>query len=145
MIYTPLTNKALRLAYAAHHGQTDKSGQPYIFHPYHLAEQMDDEISVCAALLHDVVEDAGVTLAELEQTFPKEVTDAVRLLTREKGTDYFAYVRAIRQNPVAVRVKLADLAHNADESRFAGCADVSAEELAQRREKYARARAILLE
>ena len=41
----PLTNKALRLAYAAHHGQTDKSGQPYIFHPYHLAEQMDDEIS----------------------------------------------------------------------------------------------------
>ena len=134
MIYTPLTNKALRLAYAAHHGQTDKSGQPYIFHPYHLAEQMDDEISVCAALLHDVVEDAGVTLAELEQAFPKEVTDAVRLLTREKGTDYFAYVRAIRQNPVAVR-----------ESRFAGCADVPAEELARRREKYARARAILLE
>lgn len=145
MIYTPLTNKALRLAYAAHHGQTDKSGQPYIFHPYHLAEQMDDEISVCAALLHDVVEDAGVTLAALEQAFPKEVTDAVRLLTREKGTDYFAYVRAIRQNPVAVRVKLADLAHNADESRFAGCAAVPAEELAQRREKYARARAILLE
>ena len=145
MIYTPLTNKALRLAYAAHHGQTDKSDQPYIFHPYHLAEQMDDEISVCAALLHDVVEDAGVTLAALEQAFPKEVTDAVRLLTREKGTDYFAYVRAIRQNPVAVRVKLADLAHNADESRFAGCADVPADELAQRREKYARARAILLE
>ena len=145
MIYTPLTNKALRLAYAAHHGQTDKSGQPYIFHPYHLAEQMDDEISVCTALLHDVVEDAGVTLAALKQAFPKEVTDAVRLLTREKGTDYFAYVRAIRQNPVAVRVKLADLAHNADESRFAGCADVPAKELAQRREKYARARAILLE
>lgn len=57
MIYTPLTNKALRLAYAAHHGQTDNSGQPYIFHPYHLAEQMTDEVSVCVALLHDVAED----------------------------------------------------------------------------------------
>ena len=57
MIYTALTNKALRLAYAAHHGQTDKCGQPYIFHPYHLAEQMPDEISACVALLHDVVED----------------------------------------------------------------------------------------
>ena len=47
MIYTPLTNKALRLAYAAHHGQTGKSVQLYIFHPYHLAEQMTDEVSVC--------------------------------------------------------------------------------------------------
>lgn len=142
MIYTTLTNKALRLAYAAHHGQTDKSGQPYIFHPYHLAEQMTDEVSVCVALLHDVVEDTAITFAELEQEFPKEVTDALRLLTHEKGTDYFDYVRAIRKNPVAVRVKRADLAHNSDETRFAGCGD-TAEQLARRREKYAKARAIL--
>ena len=57
MIYTELTNKAMRIAYKAHQGQVDKCGQPYIFHPYHLAEQMDDEITVCAALLHDVIED----------------------------------------------------------------------------------------
>lgn len=143
MIYTPLTNKALRLAYAAHHGQTDKSGQPYIFHPYHLAEQMDDEVGTCVALLHDVVEDTATTFAELEQEFPKEVTDALRLLTHEKGTDYFDYVRAIKQNPVAVKVKLADLAHNSDETRFAGCGNVPAEQFARRREKYAKARAIL--
>lgn len=67
MIYTTLTNKALRLAYAAHHGQTDKSGQPYIFHPYHLAEQMTDEVSICVALLHDVVEDTDLTFADLER------------------------------------------------------------------------------
>lgn len=143
MIYTPLTNKALRLAYAAHHGQTDKSGQPYIFHPYHLAEQMDDEVGTCVALLHDVVEDTAITFAELEQEFPKEVTDALRLLTHEKGTDYFDYVRAIKQNPVAVKVKLADLAHNSDETRFAGCGNVPAEQFARRREKYTKARAIL--
>ena len=143
MIYTPLTNKALRLAYAAHHGQTDKSGQPYIFHPYHLAEQMTDEISTCAALLHDVVEDTAVTIEELEQEFPKEVTGVLRLLTHEKGTDYFDYVRAIKGNPVAVKVKLADLAHNSDETRFAGCDEIPAEQLIKWREKYARARRIL--
>ncbi|HIT33666.1 MAG TPA: HD domain-containing protein [Candidatus Faecousia intestinigallinarum] len=143
MIYTPLTNKALRLAYAAHHGQTDKSGQPYIFHPYHLAEQMTDEVSVCVALLHDVVEDTSLTFEDLEREFPKEVTDILRLLTHEKGTDYFDYVRVIRENPVAVNVKLADLAHNSDETRFAGCGDISAEQLAHWREKYAKARAIL--
>lgn len=143
MIYTTLTNKALRLAYAAHHGQMDKSGQPYIFHPYHLAEQMTDEVSTCAALLHDVVEDTAVTIEELEKEFPKEVTEALRLLTHESGVDYFEYVRAIRKNPVAVKVKLADLAHNSDETRFLGCEEIPSEQLAKWREKYAKAKAIL--
>ena len=143
MIYTPLTNKAMRIAYAAHHGQADRSGRPYIFHPYHLAEQMDDEVSVCVALLHDVAEDTAVTLEELAREFPAEVVDALRLLTHEPGTDYFDYVRAIRANPVAVKVKLADIKHNSDVRRYAGCPDISEEQLARRREKYARARAIL--
>ena len=58
MIYTFLTKKAMKLAYAAHHGQTDKSGVPYIFHPIHLAEQMEDEATTIAALLHDLIEDS---------------------------------------------------------------------------------------
>lgn len=145
MIYTQLTNKAMRLAYAAHHGQVDKGGQPYIFHPYHLAEQMTDEVAVCVALLHDVVEDTPVTFAELEQAFPKKVIDALRLLTHEKGTDYFEYVRAVKANPVAKAVKLADLAHNSDETRLAGCESVTTEQLAYRREKYRRAKTILEE
>lgn len=143
MIYTPLTNKALRLAYTAHHGQTDNSGQPYIFHPYHLAEQMTDEVSSCVALLHDVAEDTDLTLEDLEREFPQEVTDALRLLNHKPGTDYFDYVRAIKTNPVAVKVKLADLAHNSDETRFAGCGDIPAEQLAKWRAKYAKAKAIL--
>ena len=53
MIYTDWTKKAMKLAYEAHHGQVDKGGMPYVFHPFHLAEQMDDEISTVAALLHD--------------------------------------------------------------------------------------------
>lgn len=57
--------------------------------------------------------------------------------------DYFDYVRSIRQNPVAAAVKLADLAHNADQSRFLGCDPAACAEAAARQAKYARARAIL--
>ncbi len=101
MIYTPLTKKAMTLAYDAHLGQKDKGGIPYIFHPAHLAEQMDDEISCCAAWLHDVAEDTSYTLEELEEEFPRQVIEALRLLTHAEGTDYFEYVRAIKANPVA--------------------------------------------
>ena len=143
MIYTPLTNKAMKIAYEVHHGQTDKSGQPYIFHPYHLAEQMTDEITVCVALLHDVMEDTDVTYEELVKEFPKEVTDALLLLTHREGTDYYDYVRAIKQNPYAKAVKLADIAHNSDQSRMAGCEDVSEGQLRYWQEKYSKAKAIL--
>lgn len=142
MIYTPLTKRAMNLAYNAHHGQLDKSGTPYIFHPMHLAEQMDDEISCCVALLHDTVEDTDVTLEELAKEFPKEVVDAVALMTHAEGVDYFDYVRAIKTNPVATKVKLADLAHNGDQSRCTG-SDVPESRLAAWKEKYANAKAIL--
>ena len=92
MIYTELTCKAMKIAYNAHHGQTDKNGIPYIFHPFHLAEQMTDENSVCVALLHDTVEDTDITMKELEKDFPEEVTDALRLLTHDKREDYFSYI-----------------------------------------------------
>lgn len=143
MVYTPLTRKAMRIAYQAHHGQLDKSGAPYIFHPIHLAEQMEDEISCCAALLHDVVEDTGVTMGELESQFPVAVTDVLKLLTHEADTDYFGYIRAIRANPIAVKIKLADLAHNCDQSRCIG-SDLSEEKLAVWQKKYQEARKILL-
>ena len=145
MIYTALTNKAMKIAYAAHHGQVDKSGLPYILHPLHLAEQMNDEITTCIALLHDVIEDTPVTFEDLAKEFPKEVMDALLLLTHQEGTDYLEYVRAIRQNPNATAVKRADLAHNSDETRFAGCLNVTQEQLSYYREKYAKAKAILEE
>ena len=138
MIYTELTIRAMNLAYTAHHGQFDKGGVPYIFHPIHLAEQMDDEISTCVALLHDTVEDTAVTLEQLAAEFPKEVVDAVALLTHADGVEYFDYVRAIKANPIAVQVKLADLNHNGDPKRI--CNQGNQE---RRRIKYAAARAIL--
>lgn len=144
MIYTALTIRAMNIAYQAHHGQVDKAGVPYIFHPLHLAETMEDEYTCCAALLHDTVEDTDVTLEQLSAEFPAEVVEAVRLLTHDPDTDYYDYVRAIRDNPIAMKVKLADLAHNSDESRFAGV-QVPAERIGYFRDKYAKAKAILLE
>ena len=67
MVYTELTNKAMKIAYDAHHGQFDKGGIPYIYHPIHLAEQMDDEVECVCALLHDVVEDTDITFEDLEK------------------------------------------------------------------------------
>ena len=140
MIYTELTMKAMVLAYNAHHGQFDKGGVPYIFHPIHLAEQMDDEISTCVALLHDTVEDTDVTLENLAKDFPAEVVNAVRLLTHAEDVEYFDYVRAIKADPIATKVKLADLTHNGDPSRISNQGNAE-----KRRQKYAAARKILLE
>ena len=148
MIYTPDTKKAIKLCFEAHRNQTDKSGLPYVFHPFHVAEQMPDEISVCVALLHDVLEDTDVSLEELEALFPPEVTDTVSLLTRKPEQDYLDYIRAVKKHPAARMVKLADLAHNSDESRFAGCEDIvdlQTEHMEQLRKRYAEARAILEE
>lgn len=119
MIYTALTKKAMRLAFHAHINQTDKAGVPYIFHPIHLAEQMTDEASVCAALLHDIIEDTDITVDDLKaQGFPACVTDAVELLSHAEGVSYMDYIKAIKPNPIARAVKLADLRHNRDLSRL---------------------------
>ena len=149
MIYTELTNKALRFAYNAHHGQLDYNGIPYIFHPLHLAEQMDDEISCCAALLHDVVEDTNVTFEDLSREFPEEVVSVVRLLTHDdtaefSNSNYFDYLQPIKAHPIARKAKLADIAHNSDQTRCVG-SDLTEAQLAYWREKYRRAKAILTE
>ena len=142
MIYTELTKKALKLCFDAHKEQLDKSGLPYVFHPFHLAEQMETEETTVVALLHDVVEDASYTLEDLRKMgYGETVTDALALLTHDEGTDYMDYVRAIKSNPIAKAVKLADLRHNSDLSRL----DTVDEKALERREKYLKAMALLEE
>ena len=123
MIYTDKTRKALSICYEAHKDALDKSGAPYVFHPFHLAEQMQDEITTVVALLHDVIEDTDYTLQMLrEEGFGEDVLEALRLLTHSDDVkteaDYMAYVAKIRENPVARAVKIADLEHNADLTRL---------------------------
>lgn len=133
MIYTEKTKRALKLCFDAHKDQLDKTGLPYVFHPFHLAEQMQDETTTIVALLHDVVEDTDYTFADLEaMDFGEEVIEALKLLTHDDAIPYMEYVAGLKHNSVARTVKLADLAHNSDPTRL----DVMDEWAIRRAEKY---------
>ncbi len=142
MIYTSMTKIALKLCFDAHKDQLDKSGMPYVFHPFHLAEQMKDEDTTVVALLHDVIEDTNHTLDELRDLgFSEQVITAISLMTHAPGVPYMDYVGRIKTNPIARVVKLADLRHNSDMSRL----DTVTEEDKQRVEKYRKAIELLEE
>lgn len=119
MKYTPMVRKAMEIAYEAHHGQVDKAGVPYIYHPIHLAEQMEDETSICVALLHDVLEDTSISEEELRQKgISSGVIDNIKLLTKGKEEGYMEYLERLKSSEIAVKVKIADLKHNSDVSRL---------------------------
>ena len=142
MIYTDKTKKAMKVCFDAHKDQTDKSGMPYVHHPFHLAEQMDTEDAAIVALLHDVAEDTEITLEELQKEgFPRQVLAALALLTHDEAVSYMEYVAKVKENPVARAVKLADLRHNSDLTRL----DYVDEKAKERAEKYKAAMALLLE
>ncbi len=136
MIYTQKTKQALKLCFEAHKNQVDKNGMPYVFHPFHLAEQMTTEETTITALLHDVVEDTDYTLEDIKQIgFSESVVKAVSLLTHDETVAYMDYVLEIKKDPIARAVKLADLRHNSDLSRLDSVDDVAL----SRREKYLKA------
>ncbi|MDY5669211.1 MAG: HD domain-containing protein [Bacilli bacterium] len=116
MYYSEKVKQAMIDSFNAHKNDIDKSGYPYFHHPLTLALQFDDETSVIVALLHDVVEDHGdkYPLSYIRKEFGDEVADTVDLLTHRKGVPYMDYVKVIKENPIARRVKLADLRNNTD-------------------------------
>lgn len=140
MLYTELSKKAMMIAYQAHKDQFDKGGMPYIFHPLHLAEQMDTEYAVVTALLHDVIEDSPWSLEDLRaEGFPEPVLEALALLTHEENVPYLEYVQQLKGNALARKIKLADLMHNSDITRLPYLDEKSK----QRLQKYQRAIALL--
>lgn len=133
MIYTGMTKKALKFCFESHKDQTDKSGMPYVFHPFHLAEQMIDEETTIVALLHDVIEDTPCTPDDLRAMgFGEDVLEALALMTHDKRIPYMDYVAKIKENEIARTVKLADLRHNSDLTRL----DEIDEKAKTRVEKY---------
>jgi len=136
MLYTDMTKKALKLCFEAHKEQVDKSGMPYVFHPFHLAEQMPDEDCTIVALLHDVMEDTDYGAEDLRALgFSEAVLTALTLMTHNEDTSYLDYVAALKSNPIARTVKLADLRHNSDLTRLRVVTDTDL----QRVEKYKKA------
>lgn len=131
--------KALLIAVMAHKGQVDKNGQPYILHPLTVASKLDTLELKVIGLLHDTIEDTDVTADYLiEMGIPEDLVKIVELLTKPKGEPYENYLRRVKENPMAKKVKLADLAHNTDASRASGLNEA-------RKQKYELAKRILQE
>ncbi|WP_247268810.1 MULTISPECIES: HD domain-containing protein [Pseudomonas] len=133
---TQTLERAIALAATAHAGQLDKGGAPYILHPLKVMLRMSSLEERIVAVLHDVVEDCGISLDDLrKEGFSEEVLSAIESVTKMPGESYEDFVERAAQNPIGRVVKLADLEENSDLSRIAS---PSWEDL-ERVEKYRRA------
>ncbi len=113
-----LLERAIRIAVKAHKGQRDNYGAPYIMHPLRVMHRVDTTPEKIVAALHDVVEDTSLSLDDLrKEGFPGRIIKAVDCISKREGEDYEEYVRRAGSNPLARRVKLADLEDNMDVRR----------------------------
>ncbi len=111
--------RAIELAVGAHRGQQDRSGRPYILHPLWLMHQFEDSDAMITAVLHDTVEDTALTLQTLkDEGFSNEIIEAIDALTRRKDETYAQFIQRLKPQPLARRVKLADIEHNLDVRRL---------------------------
>jgi (p)ppGpp synthase/HD superfamily hydrolase len=116
---TSLLEVAIQIAVQAHAGQKEKNGQPYILHPLRVMGRVQSEAEKIVALLHDVIEDTAWTPAQLkERGFPPHILRALDCVTKRDGEDYLDFVARSASNPIALRVKLADLEDNMDIRRL---------------------------
>jgi len=130
--------QAICFAAQVHEGQVDKAGAPYILHPLRVMLRLGDLAAQRVAVLHDVVEDGGVTLDVLRRNgLPEDEVLAVAALSRDKAKEtYSAFIERLSTDPLARCVKLADLADNMDVSRLPAIGPDDEERL----ERYRRAR-----
>lgn len=114
-----ILERAIEIAAKAHAGQVDKAGQPYILHPLRVMLRVSSEHERIAAVLHDVVEDTGVSLERLvAEGFPPEVIAAVDALTKRPGESRMEAAHRAAADKIGRKVKLADNADNMDLSRI---------------------------
>jgi (p)ppGpp synthase/HD superfamily hydrolase len=115
----PTLEDAVILAAEAHKEQSDKSGQPYILHVLRVMLKLDSEIDRIVGVLHDLIEDTPYTLAGLEREgHPEKILHALECLTKRKDEPYEQFVERVKTNPIARRVKIADLEDNMNPRRL---------------------------
>lgn len=137
-----IVERAKELAHRAHAGQVDKAGRPYIEHVMRVAEAVaGDPEAEAVAWLHDVIEDVPEFEDDVHDCLPPNLFWACLTLDRTNVSQR-DYYRRIARNPIALRVKLADIADNSNEARLALLDVKTADRL---RRKYARARSMLME
>ncbi len=132
---------AKEIATIAHKDQTDKAGKPYIKHLEAVASKVHNMEQKTVAWLHDVLEDTDYTKEQLAVFFPPNIVEAVAALTKRRGEQYEDYLKRIAENPLATIVKMADLEHNTDLTRY----DSPTEADKNRAKKYVERRNYLVE
>ena len=133
----PTIEDAIALAVEAHRGQLDKGGQPYILHPLRVMLQLESEAEKMVGILHDVVEDTSHTFDGLRSLgYLEEVLVALNCLTKRRGEAYEDFVQRIKPNPLARRVKLADLEDNLNVTRLSSLGEEDLERLGRYRKAW---------
>lgn len=116
--------KAVEIATKAHAGVKDEQGRPYLVHPIRVMMGVEGDATLLeaaqiVAVLHEVVEDTGVTIDDLRaEGFSQEVIAALSLVTHQKDQRYSEHVIACKPNEIARQVKLSDLRDNSQLARF---------------------------
>lgn len=136
---------AERIARDAHWGQFDKAGRPYIEHPARVAAAVEAAgygyQAICAAWLHDVIEDTELTAEALFNAgVPLNTVHAVIDLTRVPHQPPEDYYLQVKHSPIALAVKEFDIADNADPERLSMLEPKTIKRLTK---KYAKARQLL--
>lgn len=144
---TNAVDRAVALAVAAHEGQVDKAGMPYILHPLRVMLQMDTNPERIVAVLHDVVEDCDVSFGDIMACrFSNEVIDAIMAVSRivrgKEIENYYDFIRRAKRNVIGKKVKLADIEDNLTPERLGKLPPQEQESMTAR---YAKAVDILLE
>lgn len=138
-----LASMALSIACDKHSGQIDKANKPYIYHIVQVGKNISkkEDKYLAVAYLHDVLEDTNLTKENLLEKFPVEVVEAVQAITKKDNEPYNEYLERVKNNPIALIVKISDLTHNIDLSRLK---KISSSDL-KRVEKYRKAMEYLKE
>ena len=117
-----MTNKlkhAISIAVECHSGQMDRVGDPYTQHPLRMMMKMKTAEEKITAVLHDVVEDSTITINDLrKEGFSEKILKAIDALTKRKGESYKKSIERVKENLLAVKVKIADFEDNMDIRRL---------------------------
>ena len=133
---TPDLAHSMVFAEECHRGQVDRNGIKYILHPLQVMRRMDSETEKIVGVLHDIVEDTPITFQDLrEKGYSEEIVNAIDCLTKREGESYEDFIERCKLNPIALKVKIADLEDNMDIRRI----DVLTEKDMERLNKYLRA------
>lgn len=116
-----MKEKAFELAEEMFNGKVDKGGNSYMNHLTRVASKMKSDTEKTIALLHDIIEDTGITKDDLlKMGFPIDVVEAVDILSRQEYETYNEFIDRIlnSKNKSAIKVKIADLEDNMDLNRI---------------------------